>query len=304
VTAAPLVQAPAGLEAARMVRPKTLAEACELLAQAVRAEERAVLLAGGTDLIVDRHMLPPERATTIDLVVDVSGLKELCRVVLQEEEGEPRLVLGGGVTYWQLRTNRVVASAIPMLAAMAGEVGAVQIQTRGTLAGNLATASPAADGSPALLALDGVVRLVSEEGERRVPLAEFFTGYRKTALTPEELIADITLRVPPKSARVTFRKVGTRQAQSISKVALAAVVETSEEGLITRARFAFASVAATTFLAKGLAAAVEGKALVSLDRAAVEAAVASELKPIDDVRSTGEYRLHVAKALAWNALAG
>ena len=156
--------APAGLEGAELARPKTIAEACALLGQATRAKKRAMLLAGGTDVIVDRHLMPVERARAhaLDLVIDVTGVTELSRVDEHVgDDGARRLVLGGGVTYWQLRTDPRITRAVPMLDVMARDVGAVQIQTRGTLAGNIATASPAADGVPALMALDGIVVLAS-----------------------------------------------------------------------------------------------------------------------------------------------
>jgi CO/xanthine dehydrogenase FAD-binding subunit len=187
---------------------------------------------------------------------------------------------------------------------MARDVGAVQIQTRGTLAGNIASASPAADGVPALMALGGVVVLMSVGGDRRVPLDEIFIGYRKTVIRRDELIAAIELPLPKPGAIVTWRKVGTRLAQAISKVALAAVVEVDPAGIVTRARFGMASVAPVTAPLLGVRTLVEGQALASIDRSAVDAAVAAEVKPIDDVRSTGEYRLHVAKALVWRALQG
>ncbi len=294
--------APAGLERTEMARPKTIVEACRILAQAVRAKKTASLLAGGTDVIVDRHLMPVAKAHAIDLIVDVTGVEELVRISERDVGGERHLVFGGGVTYWQLRTDARVTGTIPMLDAMAKDVGAVQIQTRGTLAGNIATASPAADGVPALMALDGKVTLVKDGGARTVPLDQFFLAYRKTVLAPDELIAEIAVRVPKDGARVRWRKVGTRLAQAISKVALASVVE-EEGGVITRARFGMASVAAVPHPLAGVRALVEGKSTKSLDRAAIDAAIDREIKPIDDVRSTGPYRLHVAKALVWRALA-
>ena len=295
---------PSGLAKTELVSPRTVAEACELLAKGAVSGLRMTMLAGGTDWIVDRHLLPVEKATPLDQVIDLTGIDALSRIALREDDGERWMSLGGGVTFWALRRDARVVGTIPMLAEMARDVGAVQIQTRGTLAGNIATASPAADGVPALMALDAVLVLASAAGERRVPLAQFFTGYRKTVLRNDELIAAIDVRIPRPGAKVTWRKVGTRLAQAISKVALAAAVEVDAAGIVTRARFGMASVAPVTVGLGGVRALVEGRALASLDRAAVDAAVAAEVKPIDDVRSTGEYRLHVAKALVWRALEG
>jgi CO/xanthine dehydrogenase FAD-binding subunit len=245
-----------------------------------------------------------EKAGPVDQVIDLTGIESLSHIARRDDGGERWLSLGGGVTYWTLRHDPRVASAIPMLAAMARDVGAVQIQQRGTLGGNIASASPAADGVPALMALDGVVILASVRGERRIPLVEFFRGYRKTVLRDDELIAAIDVRVPPEGAIVTWRKVGTRLAQAISKVALAAAVETDAGGIVTRARFGMASVAAVTTPLEGVRRAIEGEALASIARDVVDAAVAAAITPIDDVRSNGAYRLHVAKALVWRALQG
>jgi CO/xanthine dehydrogenase FAD-binding subunit len=298
----PQTFAPAGLERAALVRPKTMDEACALLAAATREKRAAVVLAGGTDWIVDRHLMPIDRASAVEVVIDVTGVRDLAAVRFHEAHGETRVTLGGGVTYWTLRQHAELRAALPMLAEMAKDVGAVQIQTRGTLAGNIASASPAADGVPALLALDGEVTLVSAAGTRKVKLESFFVSYRKTVLAKDELIASIDVRVPSPGARVAWRKVGTRLAQAISKVALASVIETDARGLVTRARFGMASVAPITTSLPHVRARLEGAALASVDRAALEEALAEDITPIDDVRSTGEYRMHVAKALVWRAV--
>jgi CO/xanthine dehydrogenase FAD-binding subunit len=296
--------APVGLSRTELVSPRTIDDACAMLARSTLVGRKAVLLAGGTDWLVERQLAPVEKLDTLDLVIDLTRVAELEAITEREENGERRLVLGAGVTYWTLRRDPRVAQAIPMLADMARDVGAVQIQTRGTLGGNLATASPAADGVPALMALDGVAVLRSARGERRVPLDEFFTAYKKTALRDDELIAAIDVRVPRPGARVSWRKVGTRLAQAISKVALAAVIEEDAAGVVTRARFGMASVAPVTVPLTGVRALVEGKRASAVDAGALDAAIAKEVKPIDDVRSTAAYRAHVARALVARALGG
>ncbi len=293
---------PPGLGRTELVSARTLKEACELLARSAEAGVSTVLLAGGTDWLVDRHLAPVEKTTPVDRVIDLTGIDALSRVAFCMRDGERCMSLGGGVTYWALRRDARVAGTIRILADMARDVGAIQIQTRGTLAGNIASASPAADGVPALMALGAVVVLASAEGERKVALDQFFVGYRKTVLRPTEIIAAIEVRIPKDGAIVTWRKVGTRLAQAISKVALAAVVEVNRAGVVTKARFGMASVAATTSPLEGIRRLLEGKVLASVDRATLDAAVDAELKPIDDVRSTAEYRLHVAKALVARAL--
>ena len=141
---------PSGLAKTELVSPRTIAEACDLLSRASVEGKRAVLLCGGTDWIVDRHLMAPEKVTPVDTVIDLTKVAALSSIGFHEENGERRMVLGGGVTYWALRRDARVLGTVPMLATMARDVGAVQIQTRGTLAGNLASASPAADGVPAL----------------------------------------------------------------------------------------------------------------------------------------------------------
>jgi CO/xanthine dehydrogenase FAD-binding subunit len=287
-----------------LVSPRSIDEACARLAEANGKGLRAVVLAGGTDWIVDRHLMPIERAGLVDVVIDVTGIDELAHVRFHDDGGERRLALGGGVTYWTLRTDARITEAIPMLGVMAKDVGAVQIQTRGTLAGNIASASPAADGVPALMALDAVITLKSATTTRTVPLERFFTGYRKTVMTADELITSIDVRIPPPGAKVTWRKVGTRLAQAISKVALASSIEADASGTITRARFGMASVAATVASLPAVRACIEGRAASTLTRAEIARAVAKDITPIDDVRSTGEYRLHVASAIVWRAITG
>jgi len=295
--------APAGLERAKLVSPRSVEEACELLAEAHARGQAAVALAGGTDWIVDRHLADVSRARPVDLVVDLTAIDAL-RTIYAYEDGdkkERRLVVGAGVTYWTLRNDPEVLGTIPLLSRMAKDVGAVQIQTRGTLGGNLASASPAADGVPVLFALEAVLSIASASGTRKVPVESFFVGYRKTVLAPGELILAIDVRVPRAGAFASWQKVGTRLAQAISKVALAGVVET-DGAMVSRAHFGMASVGPTTAPLTAVCSAVVGKELARIDRSATDAAVAADIKPIDDVRSTGDYRLHVAKALVWRAL--
>lgn len=281
------------LDAVTFERPKDLDEAIARVATLARENKPFHVLAGGTDLVVESHLAPkrPEVGPARTLV-DVSGVRELATV---DDRGSV-IRLGGGVSYLTLRRNTDLALRLPILAAMAKDVGAIQIQARGTLAGNIATGSPAADGVCALMALDAKVGLVSSAGERVIALEDFYTGYKKTQRRPDELIAWVEVHVPQPHANWIWRKVGTRLAQAISKVALAGVVEV-DQGVVTRARFGMASVAPVTAPLKSVRAAIEGKALNAIDLAAVERAVDADVSPIDDVRSTGAYRRHVAKAV-------
>lgn len=284
---------------AAFARPFSLDEACAMLARAHADGQRPALLAGGTDFVVERHLAPPSATPHARItLLDVSSLRELQIV---EERGDV-VRLGGGVTYLTLRTHAKLVERLPLLAAMSKDVGAIQIQARGTLAGNIATASPAADGVCALAPLDAVVGLQSVRGTREIPLDRYYRGYKKTERAPDEIIAWIDVRVPHRGARWSWRKVGTRLAQAISKVALASVVEL-EQGIVTRARFGMASVAPTTSFLPSVRAAMEGKPVDRLDTEHVVAALEKDISPIDDVRSTREYRLHVARALVRGVVA-
>ncbi len=277
-------------------RPHAVAEACELLATRASKALPTTLLSGGTDWFVERHTAPAmDLETEPPLVVDVSGLAELTRI-----EWSGRTVrIGAAVPYATLRKDPSIASRLPLLSAMSKDVGAVQIQARGTLGGNLGTASPAADGVAALAALDARIVLTSVRGRRSVPIAAFLTGYRTTAREVDELIAEVEIDVPEPGSTWFWRKVGTRLAQAISKVALAAVASGAGERL-TRVGLGMASVLpVTAFLpsVRELLATTTPEAIADgpLDEATVR-----DIAPIDDVRSTASYRRHVAKALVRN----
>jgi xanthine dehydrogenase small subunit len=270
--------------------PATLRDAIELLADG--RPWRPV--AGGTDLLVE---LASGRGEVPERVLDLHRLRELRGISL-----EPRtLVLGAMTTYTELLRSRLAGEIVPALVEAAGTIGAAQIQRRGTIGGNLATASPAADTAPVLLALDAAVVVGGPSGERTIPIDEFFVRYRETALRSDELILRVRIPIVP-GREVRFRKVGTRQAQAISKVSLALAWRDGVDGPAgDRAwrgvRVALGSMAATPIRARGAEAVLEGAApsRETADRAA--RALADELHPIDDVRSTAEYRTAVASRL-------
>jgi carbon-monoxide dehydrogenase medium subunit len=268
--------------------PASLEEAFRLLGDGGPAWRP---IAGGTDLMVE---LAAGRGEVPERVLDLGRLSELRRISL-----EPRtLVIGALVTYAELRASGLVSEITPALVEAAATVGAVQIQARGTLGGNLATASPAGDTLPVLLALDAEVVVGGPRGERIVSIGAFFTAYRRIDLAPDELILRVRIPiVPGREAR--FRKVGTRRAQAISKVSLALAWRDGagpDDGSRTWSgiRVALGSVAPVPIRAGAAEAALEGAPPnpETADRAAE--ALAGELSPIDDVRSTAEYRRIVA----------
>ena len=273
-------------------RPMSLDAVCRTLSRRAGRGEETVMLAGGTDWIVERHFAAPALGGELPLVLDVSRVPELRGIRIT---GEKALV-GAAVTYLELRHHPALMRRVPMLTAMSRDVGAIQIQARGTLGGNIATASPAADGSAALMALDAEVVVASLAGERRVPIGQWFTGYRRTARAADEVIVRLEFTLPRTGGHQLWRKVGTRAAQSISKVALAAVGE-YERGRCVRVGLGMASVAPTTVALPHVRALAVSPGPLAVPEETLDDAVRRDIAPIDDVRSTAAYRTHVATAL-------
>lgn len=283
---------PAELALYPFERPGTLAELCRTLSARAGRKQRSVLLAGGTDWIVERRLALPEDPDDLPLVLDVSRLPEMRGITVARETA----AIGAAATFLEIKSHPVLSRRAPVLTAMAREVGAVQIQARGTLGGNLASASPAADGAAALMALDADVVLASIHGERRVPLTQFFTGYRATRRAEDEVIVRVEFTLPRTGAHQVWRKVGTRAAQGISKVALAAVAQV-ERGRGVRSGFGMASVAPVTVSLPSVRALGLAPSLASVSDEELDAATRRDIAPIDDLRSTAAYRAHVASAL-------
>lgn len=270
----------------RVSRPSSLDEALALLA----SEKPPLPLAGGTDVFVGINDGRPRAPWFLDL----SALEKSLRFIRNDKAG---LTLGAMTTYTDLRRSKVIAKVAPVLAAVAKDVGALAIQNRGTIGGSLGNASPASDPAPVLMALEGHVLLASEKGERSVPLHEFFLGYRKTALRPGELITAVVLpHAANEGWRHWYRKVGTRRAQAISKVVIAGATHV-RRGVVEGARISFGSVAATTVRARNVEAALLGETLSPAVIAKAQDALSKDVTPIDDIRSTADYRLHVSRNL-------
>ncbi len=269
--------------------PDSLAQALEMLAD---KPEKLRPLAGGTDLMVvlntgnqhHRHFL------------SLHHLDELKGIEVRPDEVEIRAL----TTYSEVRYHGLLREEFPMLCQAAAESGAGAIQNRGTIGGNIGNASPAADTPPALLVYEAVVDLVSVEGNRTVPLAEFFLDYKVLDLKPGELIRAVRVpRIPGR--RHLYRKVGTRKAQAISKVCFAGCLVIPEAQYIEKALIAMGSVGPTVALCWKLGERLSGRTLASAGATTsneIRALVAEEISPIDDIRSSGEFRLKVAQNLA------
>lgn len=261
-------------------RPRDLEEAVSLRA----AHPDWMLLAGGTDLMVNANHKP-----------EPAGILDLWRLpgigFIRVEDNA--IAIGAGTTWHEVERHPTIRKTLAPLALAAREIGALQIQARATLGGNVGTSSPVGDSLPVLLALDAQLELASPRGHRTVPYATWCTGYRKTHLAPDELIVAAHIRLPSASTRITWRKVGTRRAQSISKVMGAAAI-TLDGGVVVSARVALGAVADRPIRIAAVEDAVKGLPLVHAPDAA-RAALRSAIAPIDDIRSTATYRREVAE---------
>jgi CO/xanthine dehydrogenase FAD-binding subunit len=263
--------------------PSTLPEALDTLAH----DATAVPMAGGTDLLV--HW--PVRIEAHDRTyVDLSRLDELKPVTWKTDE----LVLGALTTYWDVIRDERAGREFPLLVDAARQVGAIQIQARGTWAGNIVNASPAADGVPVLMAYDAIVVLQSLRGREEIPLDRFYSGYKNMRRRADQLV--VAIRVPrrPYSFQV-FEKVGSRRAQAIAKVGLA--ITHSSAGW----RVVAASVAPTIRRCPAIERLLETGAQVAAPEALFPA-IARDVAPIDDIRSSARYRTNVMARVLYHDL--
>jgi CO/xanthine dehydrogenase FAD-binding subunit len=271
---------------ASYIKPRTLDEAMALLAAG-----EARILSGGTDFypaLGDRVVHGP--------VVDVSGLGELRGV---SSEGDWFRI--GGLTTWSEIIRTPLPRCFDALKSAAREVGGVQIQNRGTVAGNLCNASPAADGVPPLLTLDAEVELVSKMGVRRLPLADFIVGNRKTQRKSDELLTAVLVPRELEDAASMFVKLGARRYLVIS-ISMVAVVVLVRDWRILEARVAVGSCSAVARRLHALEAELNGASVGDGLGAVVRPEHLAPLSPIDDVRATAEYRMDASLRLVQRAL--
>ena len=271
----------AGYEMRRVV---TLDDALRVLADAPRAWTP---FAGGTDLMVllEAGRLPNQR------FLNLWNLDELRGIAVTDMS----VRLGALTTYSDVLAHPVLHAEFTLLGEAARETGAIAIQNRGTIGGNIANASPAADTPPALLVYDAVIHVASVRGRRAIPYAAFHTGYKTMDLAADELITAVELPRRPAGWVEAYRKVGTRRAQAISKVCFAAALDVDPESRRVReARVAVGSVAPTVLRCVATEATVRGRSIDDQTIAAARTALAAEIAPIDDIRSTARYRRLVA----------
>jgi CO/xanthine dehydrogenase FAD-binding subunit len=266
----------------QLISPASLGEALDVLARDDGAWQP---FAGGTDLMVllEAGKLPHKN------YVNIWGLAELRGI----EVTNTHVTLGALTTYTEVQEHVILKTEFPMLCQAAKETGGIAIQNRGTLGGNIVNASPAADSPPALLAYGAELEFVSQEGSRRIPYDKFHSGYKQMDLKPGELLRGI--RLPRAADELThyYRKVGTRKAQAISKTCFAAVGRVADDRVV-EVRIALGSVAPIPLRCGQTESELRDKAIDADSLAAARTALAAEISPIDDLRSTRNYRLRVS----------
>jgi CO/xanthine dehydrogenase FAD-binding subunit len=268
-----------------LIAPTTLDAVLQILAD---SPDHYTPIAGGTELMValGAGRLEPKR------LVSLWNLEELRYI----EDTPDAIVIGAGTTFTDIRNHALITEEFPLLTQAASWTGSIANQNRGTIGGNIVNASPAADTPPALLAYDAELTLISTRGARTLPYRDFHLSYKKTALAPDELLHSITILRHFGSYIQYIRKVGTRNAQAISKVAIAALARMNK-CLIEDIRIGAASLRETPARLTATEQSLLNQSVTPSTIAAARAAVQTEARPIDDIRSTARYRATVAANL-------
>jgi len=266
----------------QLLSPASLGQALDVLARDDGAWQP---FAGGTDLMVllEAGKLPHKNYLNIWNLAELRGI----------EVTDAQVTLGALTTYTEVQEHHVLREEFPILCQAAKETGGIAIQNRGTLGGNIVNASPAADSPPALLAYDAELEFVSREGPRQIPYNDFHTGYKQMNLKPGELLRAIRLPRATQGLTHYYRKVGTRKAQAISKTCFAAVGRVADDRVV-EVRIALGSVAPIPLRCMQTESKLLHKRIDADSLAAARTALAAEISPIDDLRSTRNYRLRVS----------
>ena len=273
----------------QLVAPASLEQALILLAD---EPGQHTPIAGGTELMV---ALNTGRLASRSLL-SLHKLQELRFI----DDGPDRITIGSGTTFTDLRRSPAIAEHLPLLAQAASWTGSIANQNRGTIGGNIVNASPAADSPPALLVYEAELILVSASGKRTLPYTDFHLGYKRTALRADELLYSISIRKNFSGYIKYIRKVGTRNAQAISKIALAGAARTEFDNktlVVTEIRIAAASLADRPIRCLAAEQSLLRQPITAATIAAARSALIGETRAIDDIRSTGKYRAAVAANL-------
>jgi len=268
-----------------LISPKSLDAVLQILAD---SPDRYTPIAGGTELMVafGAGRLQPNK------LISLWNLEELRFI----EETPDAIIIGAGTTFTDIRRNSLITQELSLLSQAASWTGSIANQNRGTVGGNIVNASPAADSPPALLVYDAILTLISNRGSRTMPYRDFHLAYKRTALACDEILHSITIPRNMIGYKYYIRKVGTRNAQAISKVALAAIARI-KSGIIEDIRIGGASLRETPTRLVATEQSLLNQPVTPETIATARAAVLREIIPIDDIRSTAKYRAAVAANL-------
>ncbi len=273
--------------------PTTLDEAVALLAE---HRGRAKILAGGTDLVLQLQ----DGLWAPDYVVDVCRIPELNVLSYDPQAG---LTLGAATPLRRVETSPLIRETYPHLATAAGEIGSVQIRNRASFGGNICTATPSADGIPALISLEATARVASVRGERRIPLRDFFTGVRQTVLEPDELLVDLRVPAPGRYTSGAYVKLDTRPQMDLAIVGVAATVTlAAANGPIEKAVICLGAVAPTPIRVPEAEEILAGRVVTDDLLAQAGQAAARAARPISDVRASAAYRREQCDLMTRRAL--
>jgi CO/xanthine dehydrogenase FAD-binding subunit len=268
-----------------LIAPTSLDAVLQILAD---SPDHYTPIAGGTELMValGAGRLQPQK------LISLWNLEELRFIEVTPDA----LIIGAGTTFTDIRKHPIISEEFSILSHAASWTGSIANQNRGTLGGNIVNASPAADSPPVLLAYDAELTIISTRGSRTLPYRDFHLAYKEIDLEPDELLHSVTLSRNLKGYRTYIRKVGTRNAQAISKVAIAALALMSN-GQIEDIRIGAASLREYPARLNATEQSLIGKTVTAETIAAARAAILTEARPIDDIRSTAKYRATVAANL-------
>ena len=282
------------MDSFKLIGPESLAQLLQYISQSAG---KVVFLSGGTDLVIQLKNGDREA----DLLVDISKIPELNYI----KEDDRKIKIGSTTTFEQIASCNLINSKAKMLAEAAGQVGSVQIRNRATIGGNIASASPAGDSLPALLALDAVVRILGPEGEREIPIEKLLRGAGKTSLLEKEIIIAVEFPTPETNTRSCFKKVGNRKAVTIARLNMAVLIEyAQEQNRLLDAKIGIGALGKTAFRAKRIESFLAGKRVdrVLADELAVK--LTAEVDRAIPGRYSQGYKKQVIQGVGYDILAG
>jgi len=267
-------------------KPATIDEAVELLAQ---YGDKAKVLAGGTDLVVmmKEDILAPE------MVIDIKGIKELKEISFSNDE----LKIGAGVTFFEIEESKIIKQDFRILWEAAGTVASVGVRNAATLVGNICTAVPSLDSAPALMVYDAVVLVKSKSGERTIAIEDWFTGPKRTALKPDEMVVAVSMKKPAKKSASCYKKLGRYKGEDLAQAGVGVLVCEDKQYKVS-----FNAVGPVPTRAHKIETLLNGQELTEENIAKAQDLVEQEISPITDIRASKEYRTQMVKVMLERAL--